>query len=114
MRGFAAIIALVLATSVLAGACRFGGCPAALLTGDLVREGAELVAEPGTGGSGPIEHLRWPSVYRLEEDGGRLVVVDPAGNVMAGEGDSVRLGGGESGSGEWVVCGAVEVATSRP
>jgi len=105
-RPSAIVAAVLLAATIVAGACDIGGCPAALLTGVLAREGDELVVVNGD--SVPAEHLRWPSGHRLEERDGRLVVVDFSGTVKAGEGDSVRLGGGEV-TGVWVVCGLLEV-----
>ena len=106
MAGLIAIAGLIAACAT--------SCPAALLTGDLVRQGDELVVENPDGGSESAEHVTWPSGHRLEERDGRLVVVDFFGTMKAGEGDAVRLGGGETQNGVWGVCGLLEVDEGGP
>ena len=101
---FAALVAI----AMLPAGCQTA-CPAALLTGDLVRQGDELVVANPNGLSVPAERVRWPEGHRLEERDGRLVVVDVFGTIKAGEGDSVRLGGGEGPTGVWGVCGLLEL-----
>jgi hypothetical protein len=103
-------VAILIALSALPAACG-QDCPAALLTGELVRQGDELVVVDPNGGSGPVERVRWPDGHRLEERDGRLVDVDLFGTVKAGEGDRVRLGGGEA-YGVWGVCGLLEIEAS--
>jgi hypothetical protein len=101
--------AILLAVATLPVGCTGGtACPAALLTGDLVRDGEELVVVNSSGASAPAEHVRWPAGHRVENRDGRLVVVDLFGTVKAGEGDWIRLGGGETESGTWGVCGLLE------
>jgi len=90
------------------------GCPGALLTGVLARQGDELIVIENVGGSFPSERVRWPDWHHVEERDGRLVVVDVFGAVKAGEGDAVNLGGGEAGDGTWAVCGLLEVASPAP
>jgi hypothetical protein len=106
-------LAGLIAVAGLTAACATS-CPAALLTGDLVRQGNELVVENPDGGSVSAEHVRWPTGHRLEERDGRLVVVDFFGTLKAGEGDAVRLGGGETQNGVWGVCGLLEVDVGQP
>ena len=65
-----------------------------------------------SGGSAQAERVRWPAGHRLEERDGRLVVVDFFGTVKAGEGDAIRLGGGEDQAGVWGVCGLLEVGAA--
>jgi hypothetical protein len=105
-------LAVLLGASLIPAGCGTS-CPVALLTGDLARNGDELVVVNPSGGSVPAERLRWPAGHRLEQRDGRLVDVDFFGTVQAGEGDSVRLGGGEAQTGVWGVCGLIEVA-GRP
>ncbi|HUG47048.1 MAG TPA: hypothetical protein VMP67_01415 [Candidatus Limnocylindria bacterium] len=89
------------------GACA-QACPAALFTGQLVeQEGGELIALDSA--TGRPERIIWPFGFRLTREGERLAVVDGLGRVVAGEGDTVQLGGGERASGVWVVCGTIEV-----
>jgi hypothetical protein len=107
------LAATVLSAGLLGGGCNTGGCAAALLTGVLVRDGDDLIATKVYDGNAPDERLRWPSGYRLEERDGRLVAVDLFGTVKAGEGDAIRLGGGEIADGTWGVCGLVEVDAAR-
>ena len=106
-------LVLALATLPIAGGCG-QACPAALLTGTLVREGGELVVAPNVGGSIAAERVVWPAWHRLETRDGILVVIDAFGTEKAREGDVVRLGGGERGAGTWGVCGVLEVASAAP
>ena len=101
---------LLVGSTLAAGGCETT-CASALLTGTLQRDVDELVVVRPDGGSDPEERLRWPAGYRLEERDGHLVAVDIFGTVKAGEGDAVRLGGGEISDRTWGVCGLVEVAT---
>ena len=101
--------AIVLAIAWLPAGCGIGtACPAALLTGDLVRQGDELVVVNANGASAPAERIQWPGGHRVENRDGRLAIVDLFGTVKAGEGDWIRLGGGESEPGTWAVCGLLE------
>ena len=83
------------------------GCPTALLSGELVEQGGELVVV-GSDGS-PAERVIWPFGYGVRSDGERLVLTDLIGGVKAREGDTVHLGGGEIESGTFKVCGQLEV-----
>ena len=105
--------AILIAIAVLPVGCETS-CAAALLTGDLVRQGDELVVVNPNGGSGPAERVHWPTGHRVEERDGRLVVVDFFGTLKAGEGDSIRLGGGEVQTGVWGVCGLLEIGAVPP
>jgi hypothetical protein len=104
-------VAILLAVAGLPAGCGTA-CPAALLTGDLIRQGDELVVVSSSGASTPAELVRWPAGHRVENRDGRLVVVDFFGTIKAGEGDSVRLGGGETQTGVWGVCGLLEVESA--
>ena len=84
-----------------------GGCPTALLVGELAEESGALVVARANGG--PNEKIIWPSGYGVREDGGQLVLTDLLGAVKAREGDTVRLGGGEIESGTFKVCGQLDV-----
>jgi hypothetical protein len=107
-RRLATPFAIFLAIGVLPAGCGTS-CPAALLTGRISRDGDELVVRAPHGGSDPVERIRWPSGYRYQILDGRMIVVDPGGTPRAGEGDEVRLGGGESADHVWGVCGLLEV-----
>lgn len=82
-------------------------CPAALLVGELAEESGTLVVAGAEGG--PSERIIWPFGYSVRNDAGQLVLTDLLGAVKAREGDTVRLGGGESESGTFKVCGQLEV-----
>jgi hypothetical protein len=104
------LLSVAFAGAMLTGCSVLGtSCPSALLTGTLAADGDELVVRQPVGGSIDLEHVRWPAGFRLEHHDGRLVVVDVLGTAKAGEGDHVRLGGGETTAGTWGVCGLVEV-----
>lgn len=101
-RSSAAIAGLVIAASV-STACGPIACPAALLSGQLVEvDGALAVRAP----NGELTPVDW-SNYWIRREGDDLLVTD-FWNVLAREGDVVRLGGG-SGDDAFVVCGLVEV-----
>jgi hypothetical protein len=99
----AALLAVGLAT---AGAGCVG-CPAALLAGELVEQGDELVIVVSE--ADPAERIIWPFGYSVRSDGERLVLTDLLGGVKARAGDTVRLGGGETESGIFKVCGQLDV-----
>ena len=102
-----AAIALVLAGSAATVTVGCTGCPTALLVGELTAESGTLVVAAADGGA--PERVIWPLGYGVREDGDRLVLTDLLGAVKAREGDAVRLGGGETESGTFKVCGGVEV-----
>lgn len=83
-------------------------CPAALIEGTLVREKQSGVAlrDP----QGLVRQIIWPFGYSARDQGGRLVVLDASGNVVAAEGDRVSIGGGEiDAKGTWLGCGGTTV-----
>lgn len=88
-------------------------CPAALIRGTLVAHPEWGLAITDT--EGMTRKVMWPfgSAARLE--GGRLVLLDASGSVLAREGDQIEIGGGESGNnrvgpdGTWIGCGGVKV-----
>ena len=88
------------------------GCPAALLSGELVAQGEELGVDVG---ANQVERVKWPFGYGVRRDGAILVLTNIMGSVEAREGDQVELGGGEAGDGVFGVCGQIVVhrATSR-
>jgi hypothetical protein len=89
-------------------------CPAALAEGFLVEVDGELAVQQRAAAS--TYPLIWqPWEYEIERRDGELAVVDTAGNVVAREGDYVRLGGGEiNETGVFTVCGQFEVVPSPP
>jgi hypothetical protein len=81
-------------------------CPGALLEG-------EMLADEASGfivrhAEGFITPVTWPPGYTVR-DGERRELLDPAGSVAARQGDHVALGGGEDGTGVFVVCGPFSV-----
>jgi hypothetical protein len=82
------------------------GCPTALLEGELMEQSGELVI---VSTDGRVEHIIWPFGYDVRAVGESLVLADLLGNVKARPGDTVRLGGGESESGTFKVCGQLDV-----
>lgn len=83
------------------------GCPTALLSGQLAEQGDELVVR--NSGVGRAEHVIWPFGYGVHAQAGQLILTDLFGSEKARAGDTVRLGGGETESGTFKVCGQLEV-----
>ena len=82
-------------------------CPAARTEGTLVRH-----PESGAGlrdNEGVVWQVIWPTEYTAREDGGRIVVADGAGMVIAHEGDRVEIGGAEVEGGTWLGCGGMSI-----
>lgn len=102
-----ALMALLLAGAAGTATAGCGGCPTALLVGELAEESGTLVVAGADGG--PSERIIWPFGYGVRDDGGQLVLTDLLGAVKAREGDTVRLGGGEIESGTFKVCGQLDV-----
>lgn len=102
-----ASMALLLAGASGATTAGCGGCPAALLVGELAEESGTLVVTGADGG--PSERIIWPFGYGVRDDGGQLVLTDLFGAVKARVGNTVRLGGGETESGTFKVCGQFDV-----
>jgi hypothetical protein len=65
-------------------------CPAASVTGQLVADPTWGLALRGTSGTRGVV---WGYGYSARRDAGKVVLLDPSGNTIAKEGDSVRLGG---------------------
>ena len=85
-------------------------CMAALTSGTLVRDATSGVALRDPDGS--VRQVVWPYGYTARDDGGRLVVLDASGAVVAHEGDRVSIGGGEIDSrGTWLGCGGTTILT---
>ena len=104
------LAALVLAVSISSSGCAGvgQGCPAALLSGQLVEiDGALTVKAP----NGEMIAVDW-SNYSLRREGEDLVVTDVWGTVLAREGDDVALGGGFLPNDvAFKVCGQVKVVS---
>lgn len=103
-------MALMLVGAAVTTTVGCGGCPTALLVGELAEESGTLVVVGADGG--PSERIIWPFGYGVRKDGGELVLIDLSGAVKAREGDVVRLGGGETESGTFKVCGQLDVDPS--
>jgi hypothetical protein len=84
-------------------------CPMARTEGVLVRQ-----PQSGAGlrdNQGAVWQVAWPTDYTARDDGGRLVVLDGTGTVIAHEGDRVEIGGQDVGGGTWLGCGGMRVMT---
>jgi hypothetical protein len=108
-------VRVLLAGVVIVMLSAIGGCttscPTALLPGVLVANGPALAIRQD--GANIVLPIDWPSGYRVRAESGRLVLTDPADNVIATAGDHVQLPGGETRSGgPWGVCGEVVVDPS--
>lgn len=84
-------------------------CPMARNEGILVRN-----TQSGAGfqdNDGVVWQVIWPADYTARDEGGRLVVLDGAGSVIAHEGDHVEISGQDVGGGTWLGCGGLRVLT---
>jgi hypothetical protein len=100
------LLSALVSTSVTGGCT---GCPTALLTGVLAEEAGELVVLDGDAGVHPVT---WPDFHSVRAEGDTLVLTNLIGAVVAREGDTIRLGGGETDPerpGVFEVCGQLEV-----
>jgi hypothetical protein len=82
----------------------------------MARNEGTLVRHPQSGAglrdnAGAVWQVIWPIDYMARDDGGRLVVVDGGGNVIARKGDRVEIGGQDVGGGTWLGCGGMRVIT---
>jgi hypothetical protein len=71
-------------------------------------------AQSGAGfrdNDGLVWQVIWPTDYTARDEGGRLVVLDGTGSVIAHEGDRVEIGGRDVGGGTWLGCGGMRVLT---
>ena len=98
--------------TMIAGSLAFGctgqGCPTALLTGVLADRAGELVVIDGRGDP---HRVTWPDGHAVRDDGDTLVLTNVIGAVVAREGNTVRLGGGEDPerADAFKVCGPFQV-----
>jgi hypothetical protein len=81
-------------------------CPTALAEGVLAAEGDTLVLRTSTGDT---IRVVWPTGYRVQQDGGKRVLVDWLGSVKAREGDHVQAGGGFGADDRFHACGDIVV-----
>lgn len=77
------------------------GCPANVIEGDLVPASAAGVAIEAAGEHLPI---RWPTGYSGRRDGGTVLILDAAGEVVARTGTHINLNGGTVERGVWLAC----------
>ena len=104
------LLQLVLAIILVIPLSGCSGCPTALLDGILVADGDGALAVQTEGGtSTPVAWPDWHGV-RTDAETGRLVVTGPLGQIVAREGDRVRVGGGENNDGPgFRACGPIAV-----
>lgn len=103
-RHAAAVLALAFAVALGTSGCTYG-CPAALATGIVTRDGSDILLRVDTGHLMPVH---WPDGIIVREEGQQLVLSDLFGNVRAREGDRIEMAGAfadESVHG----CGAITV-----
>ena len=101
---------LVLASVLILPLSGCSGCPTALLDGILVA-GADGTLTVVSDGGTPMSVV-WPDWHgvRTDEETGRLVLTGPLGQIVAREGDRVRVGGGENADGPgFRACGPIAV-----
>jgi hypothetical protein len=78
----------------------------------LARGSGRLVADARWGialddPAGFVREVIWPYGYAARQDA-RVVLLNEAGEIVAGEGDQVAITGGETGSnGPWLACGSI-------
>lgn len=78
----------------------------------LARISGRLVADARWGialddPAGFVREVIWPYGYVARQDA-RVVLLNEAGQIVAGEGDQVAITGGETGSnGPWLACGSI-------
>ena len=106
MRRATMAITFIAVTGGGLGACSLG-CPTALAEGTLVETSRTTLGVRSAFGGGVIE-VRWPLGYGVRTDGGRLVLADGLGSVVARQGDTVSMGGGDA-DGVFAACGPVAV-----
>ncbi len=86
-------VALICAATLLSSACSLlppTACPGALLTGRLAdSDGVAVVIDE----FGP-QSVTWPDGYSVDQTP-ELVLRDPLGRVVASEGDTIYIGGGQ-------------------
>jgi hypothetical protein len=92
------------------------GVPSSPEACPLARNEGSLVRQPQSGAglrdnTGAVWQVIWPTEYTARDEGGRLVVLDGSGNVVAHEGDRVEIGGQDVGGGTWLGCGGMRVVT---
>ena len=80
-------------------------CMDALLGGTLVKHAQSGL---GVGSEGELTAVEWPFRYSASLEGGRLVLLDETGKVVAREGDEINVGGG-FGNQFWHACAPVTV-----
>ncbi len=100
---------VVVAALAVLGAFNAGcqvSCATALADGVLVNDGKTLVLQFQTGENGPIV---WPDGYRVQEDNGKLALVDWLGGVKAREGDHIQVAGGVGTDDVFHACGPIAV-----
>lgn len=89
-------------------------CMLALVSGRLVADARWGLALDDPAGF--VREVIWPHGYVARQDA-RVVLLDASGQIVAGEGDEVAIGGGEIGSnGPWLACGnigSIEVIRSN-
>lgn len=85
-------------------------CELALISGRLVADARWGIALDDPAGF--VRVVIWPYGFAARRDA-RLVLLNAAGQIIAGEGDQVTIGGGEiSSDGPWMACGSFEVIAS--
>lgn len=81
-------------------------CLTAILEGVLVRRSDGRI---GIGDGSRLWTVSWPPGWAAREAPEGLVILDPDGETVAREGQSVRIGGGEGPDGAWHTCDEVFV-----
>jgi hypothetical protein len=85
-----------------------GPCPAALTEGELVANDEWGIALKDSSTGDTIQVL-WPFGFAARDDTDGRALLNEAGEVVAHEGDLVRIDGGEFGAHAWRNCGSITV-----
>lgn len=83
-------------------------CPQAAIEGTLATSARWLLGVAG-GPAGSVRGVLWPPGFAARRDDGRLVLLDEAHQLVAREGDRVRVGGEDGSDGVWLACRTVIV-----
>ena len=95
----------LLTSSAPASVCALGAAEGVLVTDS--RSGLAIA-----GTDGVVAPIRWPFGYTASSIDRRTSLFDPSGNVVAVEGDLVRVEGGRGEDGIFGACGTIDRITS--
>jgi hypothetical protein len=89
-------------------------CALAVIKGTLVRGDQSALGLASLVGDHEVFVVDWPPGYSVRDDGGRLTLLDAAGQTIAHEGDTIAASGGSEGDGVVSVCEGTIVLAPGP